>query len=98
MTEHPGIVFRDGPAGRRAGLANGPDVWEVIAVVRRQTVRGETGLRAAAEMMGLTEPQVRTAVAYFSAHEQEVLHRIEENDRASREAQASWEAQQRLLA
>ncbi|HEX6455830.1 MAG TPA: hypothetical protein VF009_04860, partial [Solirubrobacterales bacterium] len=23
---HPGIVFRSGPAGRRAGLAGGPDV------------------------------------------------------------------------
>jgi hypothetical protein len=24
-----GIVYRDGPTGRRAGLAAGPDVWEV---------------------------------------------------------------------
>ena len=27
--EHPLIVFRDGPTGRRAGLLGGPDVWEV---------------------------------------------------------------------
>jgi hypothetical protein len=27
MAEHPGVVFRDGPTGRRAGLAAGPDVW-----------------------------------------------------------------------
>lgn len=27
MDEHPGIVFRSGPAGRRAGLAGGPDIW-----------------------------------------------------------------------
>lgn len=26
--EHPMITFRDGPTGRRAGLINGPDVWE----------------------------------------------------------------------
>src|SRR3981081_864319 len=26
--EHPLITFRDGPAGRRAGLIGGPDVWE----------------------------------------------------------------------
>lgn len=26
MLDHPGIVFRDGPAGRRAGLIAGPDV------------------------------------------------------------------------
>src|SRR6185437_9845048 len=24
MAEHPGVVFRDGPTGRRAGLAAGP--------------------------------------------------------------------------
>lgn len=33
-TEHPGIVFRPGPTGRRAGLAGGPDVWEVVRAVR----------------------------------------------------------------
>src|ERR1700736_5874402 len=32
--EYPGVVFRDGPAGRRAGLAGGPDVWEVIRAVK----------------------------------------------------------------
>ena len=25
MREHPGVVFRPGPAGRRAALADGPD-------------------------------------------------------------------------
>ena len=28
--EHPLITFRDGPAGRRAGVVGGPDVWEII--------------------------------------------------------------------
>jgi hypothetical protein len=26
--DHPGIVYRPGPTGRRAALAVGPDVWE----------------------------------------------------------------------
>src|SRR5688572_21638250 len=34
MTEHPGIVFKDGPSGRRAALAFGPDVWEVVTFLR----------------------------------------------------------------
>jgi hypothetical protein len=34
MSEHPGIVFRPGPTGRRAGLAGGPDVWEVVRAVK----------------------------------------------------------------
>ena len=32
--EHPLVVFRDGPTGRRARLVPGPDVWEVINAVR----------------------------------------------------------------
>ena len=28
MDEHPGVMFRDGPTGRRAVLVGGPDVWE----------------------------------------------------------------------
>src|ERR1700680_5195163 len=42
-SEHPGITFRPGPTGRRAGLASGPDVWEVVRAVR--SARGaEPGL------------------------------------------------------
>src|SRR5258708_29098608 len=33
-TEHPGVVFRDGPTGRRAALAGGPDVWEVMRALK----------------------------------------------------------------
>jgi len=29
MADHPGVTFKDGPSGRRATLAYGPDVWEV---------------------------------------------------------------------
>jgi hypothetical protein len=36
-----GIVFRDGPAGRRAVVIGGPDVWEVIAAARSAPERGE---------------------------------------------------------
>jgi hypothetical protein len=33
--EHPGITFRPGPTGRRAGIVGGPDVWEVIDTLLR---------------------------------------------------------------
>src|SRR5580693_4937473 len=33
-SEHPGIVFRPGPTGRRAGLAGGPDVWEIVRAIK----------------------------------------------------------------
>lgn len=34
MADHPGIIFRPGLTGRRAALAAGPDVWEVIRAVK----------------------------------------------------------------
>ena len=34
MAEHPGIIFRSGPTGRRAALAGGPDVREVIRAIK----------------------------------------------------------------
>src|SRR5580692_5352526 len=34
MAEHPGVIFKPGPTGRRAALAGGPDVWEVIRAIK----------------------------------------------------------------
>ena len=46
--QFPGIVYRDGPAGRRAGLLGGPDVWEVVRAVRGMAGQGEQRLRRVA--------------------------------------------------
>jgi len=37
MADHPGVIFKDGPSGRRAALSYGPDVWEVIKFLREVT-------------------------------------------------------------
>src|SRR5215472_13534584 len=50
MSEHPGIVFRPGPTGRRAGLVSGPDVWEAVRAIKsarsEETDLTEDGLLA----------------------------------------------------
>ena len=77
MAEHPGIVFRDGPAGRRASLIAGPDVWEVVRAVRG-TRTNEPGLDEAGvlalvtEVSGLDPTTVRTAVDYWAVYPGEV--------------------------
>jgi len=48
MADHPGIVFRDGPAGRRASLAADPDIWEVIETLKGTGLRGEKAVEATA--------------------------------------------------
>jgi hypothetical protein len=77
MAEHPGIVFRDGPAGRRASLIAGPDVWEVVRAIRGARAHepglGEAGVLAlVAEVSGLDPAMVRTAVDYWAVYPDEV--------------------------
>ena len=100
--EHPGIMFRPGPTGRRAGLVGGPDVWEVIGAL--QAVQAEdSGLAdeslvaAIAEVTGLSPRMVRIAIRYYAAYPAEVEERIAANHEAAQEAEAAWQAEQDLL-
>jgi len=83
MLDHPGIMFRDGASGRRAGLTTGPDVWEVIGGVSGAS--GDTELDEAAEDLGLTRAQVDVAVRYYGEFTDEIDDRIRANaDEADR--------------
>lgn len=64
IEDHPGVVFRDGPAGRRPGLASGPDVWEVIGVPGGAPERGEAAILYTADYLNLPPTHVRSAVSY----------------------------------
>jgi len=44
MADHPGVVFKDGPSGRRAAVACGPDIWEVVKFLREVDERGPAAL------------------------------------------------------
>jgi hypothetical protein len=90
MEDHPGVVFRDGPAGRRAGLASGPDVWEVVSMVRASGLDGEDALAAAAEWGGLSLVQVRVAVRYYAEFPGEIDERIARNVDDADAAEEQW--------
>nr|WP_274636479.1 hypothetical protein [Microbacterium bovistercoris] len=96
--EFPGVVFRDGPSGRRAALSVGPDVWEVIAALRDSETRGDEAIAAIAADFELTPGRVRAALDYYGAYADEIDREIARNDRAADEAQRGWQAQRRLLA
>ncbi|WP_420623609.1 hypothetical protein [Candidatus Poriferisodalis sp.] len=97
MEAHPGVVFRDGPTGRRAGLAAGPDVWEIVGLLR--DLRGSLDERAvsAAAHMGLAESQVRTASRYYAEYTDEIESEIARNDEAAEPELVVWENEHRLL-
>lgn len=98
MAEHPGIVFRDGPAGRRAALSSGPDVWEVISALQAADAEGEAAIAATAAWGALSHAQVRAAIRYYADYRDEIDTRIRENyELADREYDA-WKRAQDALA
>ncbi len=93
----PGIVYRPGPAGRRAGLASGPDVWEVVRAVRRTAGKGEQRLLRVADDSGLALEQVRLAVEFYTAFPDEIEARIAADEEVARQVREAGERRQRLL-
>lgn len=89
--------FRDGPSGRRAGLAAGPDIWEIVLVLRDQQGEPDERVAAAADYLGLTVRAVETAARYWSAYPDEIDARIAANDDAVAREREIWERRQRLL-
>ena len=97
MDAHPGIVFRDGPMGRRAALAAGPDVWELVSFLRDLDSKGDAAIREVAEMVNLSESQVRTALGYYADYPDEIDDRIRADEEAADVAEAAWRRQQAAL-
>jgi len=97
MADHPGVVFKDGPSGRRAALAYGPDVWEVIKFLREVDERGPAALDAAAEVFAVDPSRIATALSYYGDYQDEVDTEISDADEASARAEQAWRVRQRLL-
>lgn len=89
---HPGITFRDGPAGRRAGLIGGPDVWEVVRVWSDNHRRSQ----ATAEYLRLPLGLVEAALGYYGEYRAEIDGWIERNEALMGEAETAWRRRRAL--
>lgn len=98
MADHPGVIFKDGPSGRRAALAYGPDVWEIIKFLREVDERGPASIDAAAEVFALDASRIGAAISYYGDYSDEIDAEIAEADAASARAEAAWRVQQQLIA
>ena len=98
MADHPGVLFKDGPAGRRAALAAGPDVWEVIRFLREVDERGDDAVLAATEVLNLPPSRVQASTRYYAAYPMEIDAEIAAAETASKAAEAAWRPEQHLLA
>ena len=98
MEDHPGIVFRSGPAGRRPALVDGPDVWEVIRVVRNVEETGERAVDEAARWLGLRRGQIEAALGYYAEYPAEIDDWLARLDEHAERAHTAWRRRQSALA
>lgn len=103
MSEHPGIAFRLAPTGRRAALAGGPDVWELIRAVRSAQaaepgLSGTDLLHLVSENSGVPLRLITIAVRYWASYPEEVDAEIAAADAAEDAAEEAWRRERELLA
>jgi hypothetical protein len=103
MTEHPGVVFRDGPTGRRAALAGGPDIWEVVRAVKsaraaEPDLAEDDVLAVVVANAGVPLRSVRIAVSYWASYPAEIDAEIDAADHAETAAEEAWRRERDLLA
>lgn len=82
LQEFPALEFRDGVAGRRAGIRGGPDVWEIALLAR------EEGLDAPAIADhlggGLPVEVIEQALGYAERFPGEIGEWLTQNERVGR--------------
>ena len=102
MDAHPGVVFREGPAGRRAVLIGGPDVWEVISAIRsvrtsEPTLTGGDLFDLVIAITGVTRRALDVAVSYYSDYPDEVDALIDDAEGAEQALEAAMDRRNSLL-
>lgn len=96
--DHPGVVFRGPAHDRRAALAAGPDVWEVIARLQELDGNEEERIAVLSEESGLHPRLIRIAVDYAAEHTEEIRSRIERNRELAERSRRAAEARGALIA
>src|ERR1700722_14054357 len=77
--DYPGIIFRGPAHDRRAALAAGPDVWEVVARLQELDGSEEHRISLLAAESELHPRLIRIALDYAAEHPGEVRERISRN-------------------
>jgi hypothetical protein len=103
MTEHPGVVFRAGPTGRRAALASGPDIWEAVRAIKsartaEPDLPEDALLALVASNTGVVERQLRIAIRYWAAYPGEIDAEIATAQAAEDAAEDACRRERGLLA
>ncbi|GAA4893431.1 hypothetical protein [Streptomonospora salina] len=77
--DFPGIVFRGPAHDRRAALAAGPDVWEVVSRLQELDGSEEHRIATFSAESELHPRLIRIAVDYAAEHAEQIHSRIDRN-------------------
>lgn len=96
--DYPGIIFRGPAHDRRAALADGPDVWEVIARLQELDGTEEQRISLLNAESDLHPRLIRIAVDYAAEHPDEVRERIDRNRALTERSRKMSQQREALLA
>ena len=96
--DYPGIIFRGPAHDRRAALAAGPDVWEVVARLQELEGSEEQRISLLAAESDLHPRLIRIALDYAAEHAGEVRERIARNRGTAERSYRMSQQRESLLA
>lgn len=96
--DNPGIIFRGPARDRRAALASGPDVWEVVARLQELDGSEEQRISLLSAESDLHPRLIRIALDYAAEHSDEVRERIERNQAMAERSRTMAQQREALLA
>ncbi|WP_423916732.1 hypothetical protein [Candidatus Poriferisodalis sp.] len=82
--QFPGIVYIDGPSGRRASLAGGPDIWQVIKALRGVPMDQYDPIETVCTESDLHERQVNLAIRFYETYPDEIEAKVADDLAAGR--------------
>ncbi len=77
--DFPGVIFRGPPHDRRAALAAGPDIWEVVGRLQELDGSVEQRISTLSAESDLPPRLIRIALDYAAAHADQIQGHIEQN-------------------
>ena len=96
--DYPGVVFRGPAHDRRAALAAGPDVWEVIGRLQELDGTEEQRISLLSAESELHPRLIRIALDYAAEHADEIRGRIDSNRAKAEQSRRTVAEREALLA
>jgi hypothetical protein len=96
--DYPGVIFRGPAHDRRAALAAGPDVWEIIARLQELDGTEEQRIALLSEESDVHPRLIRIALDYAAEHANEISERIGRNRAMAKRSHETAQRRQALLA